>query len=126
MIRICIHSPLPLDVFLPFQDEGLTQAAIDAFKYNLGVLTSGANLMIPEGSIRPVDSLPDYARLSKEDPSLLKQTVMVKLNGGLGTGMGLEKAKSLLDLKDGITFLDFIAKQVTQMREPSACRSRSC
>mgnify|MGYP002055688388 CR=1 FL=1 len=41
---------------------------------------------------------------------------MVKLNGGLGTGMGLEKAKSLLPLKDGNTFLDFIAKQVTQMR----------
>ena len=27
--------------------------------------------------------------------------------------MGLEKAKSLLELKDGMTFLDFIAKQVT-------------
>lgn len=27
-------------------------------------------------------------------------------------GMGLEKAKSLLELKDGNTFLDFIAKQV--------------
>jgi len=40
----------------------------------------------------------------------------VKLNGGLGTGMGLEKAKSLLPLKDGMTFLDFIAKQVTDMR----------
>ena len=116
VIRICIHSPLPLDVFLPFQDEGLTQAAIDAFKYNLGVLTSGANLMIPESSIKPTESLPDYASLTKEDPELLKQTVMVKLNGGLGTGMGLEKAKSLLPLKDGNTFLDFIAKQVTQMR----------
>ena len=42
---------------------------------------------------------------------------MDKLNGGLGTGMGLEKAKSLLDLKDGNTFLDFIAKQVVDMRE---------
>merc|ERR1719199_2137274 len=72
--------------------------------------------MIPESSIQPTESLPDYASLSKEDPELLKQTVMVKLNGGLGTGMGLEKAKSLLDLKDGMTFLDFIAKQVTQMR----------
>jgi hypothetical protein len=61
--------------------------------------------------------------------------VMLKLNGGLGTGMGLEKAKSLLPLKgEGMheprrpqphpgpqpapspcagddTFLDFIAKQ---------------
>jgi len=42
--------------------------------------------------------------------------VVVKLNGGLGTGMGLEKAKSLLDLKDGNTFLDFIAQQVLDMR----------
>jgi len=96
--------------------EGCSEAAIAAFKYNFGVLTSGANLMIPESTITPVDSLPSYESLTKEDPTLLKETVMVKLNGGLGTGMGLEKAKSLLDLKDGMTFLDFIAKQVTDMR----------
>ena len=29
---------------------------------------------------------------------------MLKLNGGLGTGMGLEKAKSLLTLRDRMTF----------------------
>merc|ERR1719267_296177 len=72
--------------------------------------------MIPEASLKAVDSLPDYESLTKESPELLKTTVMVKLNGGLGTGMGLEKAKSLLELKDGMTFLDFIAKQVTDMR----------
>merc|ERR1719327_2543884 len=72
--------------------------------------------MIPESTIEPVDSLPDYTTLTAEDPALLEKCVMVKLNGGLGTGMGLEKAKSLLDLKDGMTFLDFIAKQVTDMR----------
>ncbi|MBN2792093.1 MAG: UTP--glucose-1-phosphate uridylyltransferase [Desulfuromonadales bacterium] len=37
--------------------------------------------------------------------------MQVKLNGGLGTGMVLEKAKSLLPVKDGITFLDIIARQ---------------
>ena len=37
---------------------------------------------------------------------------MLKLNGGLGTGMGLNQAKSLLPIKDGVTFLDFIARQV--------------
>ena len=87
-----------------------------AFRYNFSVLTSGKDLMIPESTIKPVDSLPEYASLTAEDPELLKQTVMVKLNGGLGTGMGLEKAKSLLNLKDGMTFLDFIASQVTDMR----------
>ena len=55
--------------------EGLSDAAIAAFRYNFSVLTSGANLMIPESTIKPVDSLPDYASLSKEDPELLKATV---------------------------------------------------
>ena len=43
---------------------------------------------------------------------LLSKTAMLKLNGGLGTSMGLEKAKSLLSVKEGKTFLDLIAQQV--------------
>jgi len=96
--------------------DGCSEAAIAAFKYNFGVLTSGKDLSIPESSIDPVASLPNYEDLTSEDPALLKECVIVKLNGGLGTGMGLEKAKSLLELKDGNTFLDFIALQVEQMR----------
>ena len=42
---------------------------------------------------------------------------MLKLNGGLGTSMGLEKAKSLLTVKDGKTFLDLIAEQIKYTRE---------
>lgn len=99
------------------KDEGLNDAAIAAFRANYLVLTSGAALDIPEATITPVESLPSYNSLSAEDPALLKETVMLKLNGGLGTGMGLEKAKSLLPLKDGDTFLDFIAKQVMNMRQ---------
>ena len=94
----------------------MNTAAQNAFKYNFKMLTSGANLMIPETAISPVDSLPKYEDLSVEEPELLKKCVIVKLNGGLGTGMGLEKAKSLLDLKEGNTFLDFIALQVNKMR----------
>ena len=46
------------------------------------------------------------------------QTVVIKLNGGLGTGTGLSKAKSLLEVKKaGNTFLDLTAKQVLRMRE---------
>ncbi len=45
--------------------------------------------------------------------NLLSQTAVLKLNGGLGTSMGLEKAKSLLVVKDGKTFLDLIAEQVS-------------
>ena len=51
------------------------------------------------------------------DPTLLQQTVVLKLNGGLGTSMGLDKAKSLLEVKNGNTFLDLTAKQVLAMKE---------
>ena len=49
-------------------------------------------------------------RFSENSFSLAQ--VVLKLNGGLGTGMGLEKAKSLLPVTGGLSFLDLIAQQV--------------
>ena len=53
--------------------------------------------------------------------SLLSSLAVIKLNGGLGTTMGLKKAKSLLHVKDGLSFLDIIVKQVDFLRESSGC-----
>lgn len=53
---------------------------------------------------------------SADVKTLLHKTAVLKLNGGLGTSMGLEKAKSLLVVKEGKTFLDLIAEQVKYMR----------
>ena len=36
--------------------------------------------------------------MSRAPQKLLSQTAVLKLNGGLGTSMGLEKAKSLLEV----------------------------
>lgn len=55
---------------------------------------------------------------------LLSQTAVLKLNGGLGTSMGLEKAKSLLPVKDGKTFLDLIAEQITYSRNQFGAKVR--
>ena len=41
---------------------------------------------------------------------------MIKLNGGLGTSMGMERAKSLLCVRRGLSFLDVIARQVLHLR----------
>jgi len=107
------------DYVKKMKEGGCTETAIKAFLYTFEKLYSGANLMIPESELAPVESLPAYESLCEEDTSLLGSTVMLKLNGGLGTGMGLEQAKSLLKLKEEMTFLDFIAKQVLYMREQS-------
>jgi UDP-N-acetylglucosamine pyrophosphorylase len=97
--------------------DGCNDAAVAAFKYTFGVLCSGKSTMIPESSLDKVDALPELDKLEvTENPELLKCTLVLKLNGGLGTGMGLDKAKSLLTVNDGNTFLDLIAKQVAFMK----------
>jgi len=98
--------------------EGCTQAAIDSFKSNFGVLCSGASTMVPESALDAVESVQDMEKLDvTPNPDLLKETLILKLNGGLGTGMGLDKAKSLLSVIEGNSFLDLMAKQVDFMKK---------
>lgn len=103
------------------QGVGLSRAAIDAFRHSVGVLTSDQSMMIPETEIEPACDVADWdalvASTPEADAALLSQAVLVKLNGGLGTGMGLQKAKSLLEIKPGVTFLDTIVRQVQNLRE---------
>lgn len=100
--------------------EGLSDSAIRAFRASYVALMAGETGMIPESTIQPAEDLPFAGDLTPPDASraadLLKQTVLLKLNGGLGTGMGLEKAKSLLPVRGEDTFLDLIAQQVLRMR----------
>lgn len=111
--------------FAPFEAkmraEGLSDAAIAAFRHSYAALVSGATGLIAEADISPVETLPDLEadiRPSVQaDPSLLKSTVVLKLNGGLGTSMGLDKAKSLLTVKQNKNFLDFTALQIIGMRK---------
>lgn len=101
--------------------ENLSDAAIAAFRHSYTELVSGSSGMIHESAINAVQSLPDLDSdirgHTSFSPALLQQTVVLKLNGGLGTSMGLDKAKSLLEVKAGNTFLDFTAKQVQSMRK---------
>ena len=98
--------------------EGIASAAISAFESTFQSLVSGNTGIIPESTISPAPDLVKTDTITvSPDTALLKETVVLKLNGGLGTGMGLDKAKSLLKVKGDDTFLDLTAKQVTKMRE---------
>jgi phosphoglucomutase len=100
--------------------EGLSGAAILAFKNSYAALSSGSTGMIAEDSIEAATDVPylETDIKGKHGPGidLLTQTVVLKLNGGLGTSMGLDKAKSLLTVKGADSFLDLTAKQVIYMR----------
>jgi len=62
--------------------------------------------------IIPYDQLPMSA-----DSNALSKLAVLKFNGGLGTSMGMSGAKSALEVKDGMTFLDLIVKQVEHLNK---------
>lgn len=118
--------PDPTGDFGPFADkmraEGLPELVVRTFRRHYDQLVAGETGMIPEAGIEPIETLPDAEDL---DPALaeagaraLPRTVVIKLNGGLGTSMGLTRAKSLLPVKSGLTFLDIIARQAERARIP--------
>ncbi|KAF9230700.1 UTP--glucose-1-phosphate uridylyltransferase [Melanogaster broomeanus] len=63
-----------------------------------------------EDQIIPYDQLPRIP-----DPNVLSKLAVLKVNGGLGTSMGMSGAKSALEVKDGLTFLDLTVKQVEHL-----------
>jgi UTP--glucose-1-phosphate uridylyltransferase len=104
--------------FAPFEArmrrEGLAQIVIDNFRHYYGVLSGGSVGLIPEAEIAPVESartIAELARYQDAGRQALRRAAVLKLNGGLGTSMGLDQAKSLLVVRDGLTFLDIIAHQ---------------
>jgi UDP-N-acetylglucosamine pyrophosphorylase len=103
---------------------GIATPTITAFLAAVRRVAAGDRGMLPEAELEPVGSLPRLADLdadtSVDDVSLLDQLVVVKLNGGLGTSMGLDTAKSLLPVKRQDTFLDFIARQMLHLRRRTA------
>jgi UTP--glucose-1-phosphate uridylyltransferase len=75
--------------------------------------------MIPESSIEPLDS-PALADADVPDEvarEAIGTTAVIKLNGGLGTSMGMDRAKSLLEVRGGLSFLDIIVRQVLALRK---------
>lgn len=100
-------------------DEGITPVVIDTFFAYYDLLAKGETGMMDRTQIEPPfpEAVVPFEQLSEKDESLLDQLVVVKLNGGLGTSMGLTRAKSLLPVKNGLNFLDITARQVLHMRK---------
>ena len=99
--------------------DGIHPRAIAVFSHSYEVLASGETGLLAEPDLEPVEELPRLAEL-ETDPraahDALAATAVVKLNGGLGTSMGMDKAKSLLAVRPGLSFLDIIAEQILALR----------
>ncbi|HEV2769015.1 MAG TPA: UTP--glucose-1-phosphate uridylyltransferase [Solirubrobacteraceae bacterium] len=113
-----------MDALEKMRTEGLDEVAVKTFATHLEDLRAGEQGMLPEGDIEPVESLPALEDLppGEEAVAALDATVVIKLNGGLGTSMGMSGPKSLLEVKEGKSFLDLSVAQVQALRARTDAR----
>ena len=100
-------------------EAGIDATAIEVFAHYYRLLEHGETGMIPEATIDPIDmpALADVEVSEAEGAEAIRTTAVIKLNGGLGTSMGMDRAKSLLCVRRGLSFLDIIARQVLALRK---------
>lgn len=100
------------------ETDGIPAAVITNFERLFRQVISGETGVITESDIEPVAELDSFdtiaasSQLVQRGHEALGSLVVVRLNGGLGTTMGLERAKSLLRVKGEMTFNDIIGHQL--------------
>ena len=104
------------------KNEGLEDLIIQSFSNSYYKILEGATGKLTESEIEPPanKNLTNYHDLKPAENSQLEKLVVIKLNGGLGTSMGLKKAKTLLKIKGENNFLDVIAQQILHLRRESS------
>ena len=105
---------------------GAQPAELAALARRLEQLREPSAGQLPGDELEPLDDVPALDELpepsAQQARDVLDRLVVLKLNGGLGTSMGLSGPKSLLAVKPGRSFLDVIAAQVLALRERHGAR----
>jgi UTP--glucose-1-phosphate uridylyltransferase len=96
---------------------GISDVGVRAFARLYGLLIAGDRGVLESDELTPVRGVPSLEALDATGAPL-DRVVVIRLNGGLGTTMGLSGPKSLVEVKPSVTFLDVIARQVLAARSP--------
>jgi UTP--glucose-1-phosphate uridylyltransferase len=114
------------DVLAKAEAGGVHGAELAALRRRLRQLDDRQAGRLPGEVLEPLADLPRLDELPDPPPGqareVLNRLVIIKLNGGLGTSMGLSGPKSLLEIKRGTSFLDVIATQVLALRDRHGAR----
>jgi len=94
---------------------GQPEGAIRSFSRAYEMLVDGAETMLASADLEPVDDVAALEELSPA-PGALAPVAVIKLNGGLATSMGLRNPKSLVEARDGRSFLEIIVGQTLALR----------
>lgn len=123
LLEGCDSIPIMFRPFaLKMEEVGMPAIVINVFKCYYAQLEYGAQGVLSENEILPVapkevKNYEDLESYAKAGQKVMGQAVVIKLNGGLGTTMGLESPKSLIPVYQGLTFLDMILRQIRVLRK---------
>jgi UTP--glucose-1-phosphate uridylyltransferase len=98
------------------RDAGQHEEAIAGFRRAFERLVEGESGLLKSSELEPVSDVPALAELPAADGRALERVAAVRLNGGLATTMGLREPKSLVQVREGHSFLDIIIGQTTSLR----------
>jgi UTP--glucose-1-phosphate uridylyltransferase len=102
---------------------GQPEEAIRVFRSAYERLATGESALIPTAELEPAGDVPRLEELPEgADAEVLDQFAVIKLNGGLATTMGLQRPKSLIEARDGNSFLDVIIGQTLALRRRHGAR----
>jgi UTP--glucose-1-phosphate uridylyltransferase len=105
------------------RDDAAGEAVQAAFARRFAQLQDPEAGLLAGDALEPVENVPELTELDGAgDRAILDRLAIIKLNGGLGTSMGLHGPKSLIEVKPGHTFLDVIARQVLALRARHGAR----
>src|SRR3954453_18861695 len=96
--------------------QGQPDEAIRGFRKAYDRLVAGDRGLISSAELEPVGDVPSLEELPEGGGNALAGLVVLKLNGGLATTMGLRRPKSLVVARDGRSFLDLIVGQTLAAR----------
>lgn len=99
------------------QQFGGFERLFDRFLQETGPSVSWEKVTpLPESFIKPYNELPsDHSKDKIRD--MLNKLVVLKLNGGLGTSMGCTGPKSLICVRNELTFLDLTVQQIENLNQ---------
>ncbi|XP_064623391.1 UTP--glucose-1-phosphate uridylyltransferase-like isoform X2 [Lineus longissimus] len=116
-----------LQTAAPAQREQLVKE-MDAFQnlFSRFLQETGPSIHWEKIEKLPHDAMKDYKDLKTNIPddkikSILDKLVVVKLNGGLGTTMGCDGPKSLISVRNELTFLDLNVQQIENLNKLHGC-----
>ena len=109
-------------IFQKMKKEGMNSAFIESFLRSVDKVAAGDRGIVDWGQIGELldedsVSLSSIHESVNPDFSNLGKLVIIKLNGGLGTSMGLSTPKSVMEVKQGNSFLKVVARQVEYLRQ---------